>query len=173
MPTARGLKAPRQKPPEPVAPQIAVHRAVITVGGAPVSAEPEPPEEDETIRPLSDRLVTKLTAHRTLALRDSIANDAHVAFQAVLHALCLGTFYRHASGTCLEITAKNSGFSAQAPGLAEAASAKAIDARHANHGAQSAQDPCHLSQKRRNLRRIPFSRRGRPSAGAPVRGGIC
>ncbi len=74
--------------------------------------------------------MTKLTAHRTLALRDSIASDAHVAFQAVLHALCLGTFYRHASVTCLDITAKNSGFSAQAPGLAEAASAKAIDARH-------------------------------------------
>jgi ParB family chromosome partitioning protein len=116
--------------PEPVPPQIPVQRAVITVGGAPVGAEPEPPEEDDTIRPLSDRLVTELTAHRTLALRDSIANDAHVAFQAVLHALCLGAFYRHTSGTCLEITAKNSGFSAQAPGLAKTASAKAIDARH-------------------------------------------
>jgi len=116
--------------PGPVTPLIPVQRTIITVGGAPVSAEPEPPEEDETIRPLSDRLVTELTAHRTLALRDSIANDAHVAFQAVLHALCLGAFYRYASGTCLEITAKNSGFSAQAHGLAEAASAKAIDARH-------------------------------------------
>jgi ParB family chromosome partitioning protein len=116
--------------PDPVAPQTPVQRAVITVGGAPASAEPEPPEEDDTIRPLSDRLVTELTAHRTLALRDSLANDAQVAFQAVLHALCLGAFYRHASGTCLEITAKNSGFSAQAPGLAETASAKSIDARH-------------------------------------------
>jgi len=116
--------------PETVTPQIPVQRAVITVGGAPVNAEPEPPEEDDTIRPLSDRLVTELTAHRTLALRNRIANNAHVAFQAVLHALCLGAFYRHASGTCLEITAKNSGFSAQAPGLAEAASAKSIDARH-------------------------------------------
>ncbi len=46
---ARGLKAPSQKPPAPVAPRIAVHRAVITVGGAPVSAEPEPPEEDDAI----------------------------------------------------------------------------------------------------------------------------
>jgi len=115
---------------EPVAPHIPAQRADITVGGAPVSAEPEPPEEDDTIRPLSDRLVTDLTAHRTLALRDSIANDAHVASQAVLHALCLSASYRHASGTCLELTAKNSGFSAQAPGLVDTASAKAIDARH-------------------------------------------
>jgi ParB family chromosome partitioning protein len=130
--------------PEPVAPQVPVQRAVITVGGAPVSAEPEPPEEDDTIRPLSDRLVTELTAHRTLALRDSIANDAHVAFQAVLHALCLGAFYRHASSTCLEITAKNSGFSAQAPGLAKTASAKAIDARHEQWAKRLPETPAEL-----------------------------
>ena len=49
----------------------AVQRAVITIGGAPASPDPEAAEEDETIRPLSDRLVTELTAHRTLALRDA------------------------------------------------------------------------------------------------------
>ena len=74
----------------------AVQRAVITIGGAPASPDPEAAEEDETIRPLSDRLVTELTAHRTLALRDAVANDPHVAFQAVLHALCLQVFYRYA-----------------------------------------------------------------------------
>src|SRR6201999_3285928 len=91
-----------------------VQRAVITIGGAPASSDPEAAEEDETIRPLSDRLVTELTAHRTLALRDAVANDPHVAFQAVLHALCLQVFYRYAPDTCLEITAKHSGFSAEA-----------------------------------------------------------
>ena len=34
------------------------------------------------------------------------------------------------SGTCLEISAKSASFSAQAPGLADSASAKAIEARH-------------------------------------------
>jgi hypothetical protein len=68
-----------------------VQRAVITIGAAPTRPDPETAEEDETIRPLSDRLVTELTAHRTLALRDAIANDSHVAFQAVLHALCCPT----------------------------------------------------------------------------------
>ena len=102
----------------------------------PSASEPEAPEEDDTIRPLSDRLVTELTAHRTLALRDGVANDPQVAFQAVLHALCLNAFYRYAASTCLEITAKQSGFSAQAPGLAETASAKAIDARHAQWAKQ-------------------------------------
>ena len=114
----------------------AVQRAVITIGGAPASSDPEAAEEDETIRPLSDRLVTELTAHRTLALRDAVANDPHVALQAVLHALCLHVFYRYAPDTCLEITAKHSGFSAQAPGLADTASAKAIEARHAQWGRQ-------------------------------------
>ena len=48
-----------------------VQRAVITIGGAPSASETETPEEDDTIRPLSDRLVIELTAHRTLALRDA------------------------------------------------------------------------------------------------------
>ena len=74
--------------------------------------------------------MTELTADRTLALPDAWANEPNVAFQAVLHAPCLGAFYHRPSNSCLEITAKNSGFSTQAPGLAETASAKAIDARH-------------------------------------------
>jgi ParB family chromosome partitioning protein len=108
----------------------AVPQTIIAVGGAPTSKEPEASEEEDVLRPLSDRLVTELTAHRTLALRDSLANDPEVALQAVLHALCLSAFYRFASNSCLEITAKHTVFSAQAPGLAESASARAIEARH-------------------------------------------
>ncbi len=88
--------------------------------------------------------MTELTAHRTLALRDGVANDPQVAFQAVLHALCLNAFYRYAASTCLEITAKQSGFSAQVPGLAETASAKAIDARHAQWAKQLPETPADL-----------------------------
>jgi ParB family chromosome partitioning protein len=113
----------------PSEPAPSVRRAVITIGGAP-APDAEAPDEDDAIRPLSDRLVTELTAHRTLALRDTLAGKPHVALQTVLHALCLAAFYRYASDTCLEITAKSSGFAAQAPGLAETISAKAIDARH-------------------------------------------
>ena len=121
-------------------------RAVITTGGAPTGSgsETEAPEEDDAVRPLSDRLVTELTAHRTLALRDALANEPRVAFQAVLHALCLNAFYRYASSTCLEITAKRSAFSAQAPGLAETRSAKAIDSRHEQWAKQMPQEPANL-----------------------------
>jgi ParB family chromosome partitioning protein len=79
---------------------------------------------------LSERLITELTAHRTLALRDALANDPGVAFTAALHAFCLQTFYRMPSGTCLEVSARSASFNTQAPGLADSASAKAIVARH-------------------------------------------
>jgi ParB family chromosome partitioning protein len=106
-----------------------VQRAVITVGSAP--AEPVEDEEDDTIKPLPDRLITELTAHRTLALRNALANDPAVAFQAVLHNFVLGTFYRFASMSgCLEIAIRTPTFPAQAPGLKESASAEAIDIRH-------------------------------------------
>jgi ParB family transcriptional regulator, chromosome partitioning protein len=92
-----------------------------------VDAEPE----DEGLKPLSDRLVMELTAHRTLALRDAVANDPDTAFLAVLHALALQSFYRFETDTCLEITVKNSGFSVQGPDLKTCVSAKAIEERHA------------------------------------------
>lgn len=107
-----------------------VQRAVITIGGNGSSAGAETAEEDDGIKPLPDRLVAELTAHRTLALRDALANDPDTAFVAVLHALCLNGFYHYVSETCLEITAKSASFGTQAPGLSDSASAKAIESRH-------------------------------------------
>jgi ParB family chromosome partitioning protein len=102
--------------------------AVITIGGAP--AEPED-DDDDVIKPLPDRLITELTAHRTLALRNALANDPAVAFTAVLHNFVLSMFYRFASSSgCLEIAIRSATFPAQAPGLNDSASAKAIEARH-------------------------------------------
>jgi ParB family chromosome partitioning protein len=95
---------------------------------------------------LSERLITELTAHRTLALRDALANDPGVAFAAVLHAFCLPAFYRMSSGSCLEISAKSASFNTQAPGLADSASAKAIEARHQQWVKQLPQDEGDLWQ---------------------------
>ena len=104
-------------------------RAVISIGGTP--AEPVEEEDDDIAKPLPDRLITELTAHRTLALRDALANHPAVAFQAVLHNFVLATFYRFASSSgCLEIGIRTPAFPAQAPGLKESALAVAIDARH-------------------------------------------
>ena len=83
------------------------------------------------VKPLPDRLITELTAHRTLALRNALANDPAVAFQAVLHNFVLATFYRFASSNgCLEIAIRTPTFPPQAPGLKDSASAEAIDIRH-------------------------------------------
>lgn len=136
----RGFVRPEDEPPVVIEPvegeptQAAVEptgqtRAVITIGGQHL-AEPDGGEEDDTLRPLSERLVTELTAHRTLALRDAVAIDPDTAHLAVLHALCLPAFYHFGSDTCLELVAKSASFGTQAPGLAECASAKAIGARH-------------------------------------------
>jgi ParB family chromosome partitioning protein len=107
----RGYVRPEDEPPvervdggdgqtsTAIEPSGAVQRTIITVGGI-GSPEPEAEtEEDEGLKPLSERLITELTAHRTLALRDALANDPSVAFAALLHALCLGAFYRMSSGT--------------------------------------------------------------------------
>ena len=96
----------------------AAPQAMITItGGEPVSAtqvSPSDEEDSDAGRPLSDRLVTELTAHRTLGLREALANDPDVAFVAVLHALALRAFYGQPSydpGSCLEIEAKSSALS--------------------------------------------------------------
>jgi ParB family chromosome partitioning protein len=138
----RGYVRPEDEPPaEPVAgsdgdtpsaskPGGTTQGTVISVGGSGTPAPETEVDEDDGLKPLSERLVTELTAHRTLALRNALASDPGTAFTAVLHALCLGAFYRMSSGTCLEISAKSASFSIQAPGLADSASAKAIEARH-------------------------------------------
>lgn len=105
-----------------------VQRAVIAVAGSAADADED---DEDPARPLPDRLITELTAHRTLALRDALAENPAVAFQAVLHNFVLTAFYRFASsGSCLEISLRTPNFPAQAPGLRESVSAKAVEARH-------------------------------------------
>lgn len=90
----------------------------------------EEPEQEEGIKPIPDRLMTELTAYRTLALRDALAQDPDVALLAALHALCLKLFYRYTPESCLDIEAKCVVFGSQAPGLGDTAIAKAVDERH-------------------------------------------
>ena len=105
-----------------------VQRAVITIGGEP--AEPEE-DEDDVIKPLPERLVTELTAHRTLALRDALASNPHVAMTALLHKLVSDTFSRPlVSGGCLEASVHHIFFPAQAEDLKDSAVAKSVTARH-------------------------------------------
>jgi ParB family chromosome partitioning protein len=85
------------------------------------------------------------TEYRTLALRNALANDPAIAFQAVLHNFVLATFYRFASSSgCLEIAIRTPAFPAQAPGLKESTSAEAIDIRHDGWKARLPKDQSEL-----------------------------
>jgi len=92
-----------------------------------------PPPEDEddgdAVKPLSERLLTELSAHRTIALRNAVAEQPDVAFRSVLHMLCLLVFYGNRSDNCMEISPTVAAMTTQAPGLKESAAAEAFTAR--------------------------------------------
>lgn len=97
--------------------------------------EPTPPteDEDEGIKPLPDRLVSELTAERTIALQDAIAGNPQVAFGAVLHNFVLATFYLgHREESCLDINLTRVGFGFQPAGMKQSSSAESIADRHAH-----------------------------------------
>ncbi len=87
-------------------------------------------EDDDAIRPLPERLLMELTAHRTLALRNAVANDPHVAMTALLHKLCLDAFEHSTSPACLDASVGHVFFAVQASDLRDTASAKAVAERH-------------------------------------------
>ena len=107
--------------------QVSAYDEAGEVGSAPAAMEPE---EEDGIRPLSDRLLTELTAHRTLGLRHALGERPDVAFLAALHALTLGVFYSYRLDSCIELDVKNVQFGSQAPGLNDSATAIAVAARH-------------------------------------------
>ncbi|MBX9451593.1 MAG: chromosome partitioning protein ParB [Mesorhizobium sp.] len=115
------------EPADPSDPD-AVQHAVITVGGEPVPDGDD--DEDDAVKPLPERLVIDLTAWRTLALRNAVAENPHVAMTALLHKLVLDTFERTStSGTSLYAAVRHIHLPADATGLADSAAAKMIDER--------------------------------------------
>ncbi|MER9416494.1 ParB/RepB/Spo0J family partition protein [Mesorhizobium sp. M0306] len=104
-----------------------VHRAVVTMAGQAVEREED---EDDAVRPLPDRLVTELTAHRTLTLRDAVASNPHVAMTALLHKLVTDTFQHRTRTGCLEASIRHVFFPLQADELKDSPSAKSVAERH-------------------------------------------
>jgi ParB family chromosome partitioning protein len=143
----RGYVRPEDEPPaEPMAaddaesaaiasgqtPPPAVQRAVVTIGGqsAPVADD----DEEDGVKPLPERLITELTAHRTLALRDALANHPHVAMTALLHKLVSDTFLHRPATGALEANVRPVHFTVQAEDLKDCASAKSVNERHEHWG---------------------------------------
>lgn len=106
---------------------LSVQRAVITIGGQSPDTELE---DEETIRPLPERLVAELTAHRTVALRDAVGANPHVAFTALLHKLVRDTFDRSTTGSAVEASVREVYFREQGTDLKDSPYARSVDERH-------------------------------------------
>jgi ParB family transcriptional regulator, chromosome partitioning protein len=105
---------------------------VITSGGQPISADHSEEDDDGALKPLPERLVMELTAHRTLALREAIGRSPDVALTLLLLKLVTDTFRTSsASGNCLEASVRHVYMSAQSPDLKDSVVAKLVDERHA------------------------------------------
>ena len=105
---------------------------VITSGGQSISADSSEEDDDGALKPLPERLVMELTAHRTLALREAMGRSPDVALTLLLLKLVTDTFRTSsASGSCLEASVRHVYMSAQAPYLKDSVVAKLVDERHA------------------------------------------
>ncbi len=119
----------------PMAQDVAGDGAAQAPTGASRSDARSAADEDETeaSQKISDRLMSELTAHRTLALRAALANDPDAAFLAATHALTLNAFYGGGRfETCVEIDTKSVLLGSHAPGLSDTPAARAIDEAHGN-----------------------------------------
>ncbi|OYY72031.1 ParB/RepB/Spo0J family partition protein [Sphingomonas sp. 28-63-12] len=115
----------------PRQPQPEVQRAVIAIGGSAAVPTTEEDDEEDVIKPLPDRLVSELTAERTIALQDAFAQNPSVAFATVLHALVLSIFYYGRTESCLSLSLSRVSFPFQASGLKDTPAAKSIAERSA------------------------------------------
>ena len=121
--TVDGDAGHSQNDPEGDGADSAVRRTTITIGAQ--ASEPDE-EESDTIKPLPERLVIDLTAHRTLALRNAVAGNPHIAMTALLHRLVLDTFGQRSSIGCLEASVRHVYFTAQDVDLKDSSDARAV-----------------------------------------------
>lgn len=98
-----------------------------TSGGT--NPAPAPEEDEEDLKPLPDRLLSELTAFRTVALRDALAEQPRVALTLLLHKLASDQFYRRAEGHTLDVRI-SSVLLLSYSGLSDSAPAIAITARN-------------------------------------------
>ena len=105
----------------------AVRPVVVTMGGQHVPSEED---EEDGIKPLPERLLSELTAHRTLALRDALAHHPRIAMTALLHKLVSDCFHQRSANGVLEAQVRHIFFPAQAEDLGDSISVKSVDERN-------------------------------------------
>jgi ParB family chromosome partitioning protein len=108
------------------------HGTVITSAGQALGVNVPDDEDDGALKPLPERLVMELTAHRTLALREAVGRSPDTALTLLLLKLVNDTFRTSSSaGSCLEASVRHVYMSAQASDLKDSVVAKLVDDRHA------------------------------------------
>jgi ParB family chromosome partitioning protein len=106
-----------------------------------------PAKDADGPAPLSEKLVAELTAYRTSALRNELAQHPSTALVALVHALALDTFFQASEGSCLEITPKRAWLSGHAPGIDESVAEQQTAERHAASVCPTTPRLCGLSSK--------------------------
>jgi ParB family chromosome partitioning protein len=125
---------------------VRVERGFVRSGDEPKS-KPAPDRKNaeandaDGLAPLSQKLAAELTAYRTSALRNELAQHPAVAMIALVHALALATFAHDGEGSCLEILTKSASLSGHAPGIDESTAETQIAERHAIWGKRLPPEP--------------------------------
>lgn len=101
-------------------------------------------EDHDGPAPLSEKLVAELTAYRTSALQNELAQHPATALLAVVHALALDLFYQGSEASCLVFSLKRAWLSTYAPGIDESAAEQQTAARHAEWGKRLPEEPSQL-----------------------------
>ena len=100
----------------------------VIVHGGEMEASGE--DDDDALRPLSDRLLGELSASRTLALRHAISGDHRIAMTALLHRLVIDAFFHRGFGHCVEIGLKQVYFTQQPEDVRNSLPARELDQAH-------------------------------------------
>jgi ParB family chromosome partitioning protein len=91
--------------------------------------EAEEPTGDPAA-PLPDRVIAELTAHRTAALRDALAQDHDLALVALVHALVSRVFGMGGFASCLDIRWGSKDLTGFGEGIDDSPAGLAIAERH-------------------------------------------
>jgi len=104
-------------------------RAEVREGGGRSGEEVEEPAGDQAA-PLPDRVVAELTAQRSAALRDALAQNPDLAQVALVHALVSRVFGTGGTATCLDIRWGSRDLGQFGEGIEDSPAGLAIAERH-------------------------------------------
>lgn len=88
------------------------------------------PEEEDGLKPLSNRLLTELMAWRTLALRDAFAANPHIALTELLHTLVRDVYWQVSGADYLEAYIREIPMPVHSPDMPGSLPAHALRQRH-------------------------------------------